>query len=639
MLLATTAFADSLRILGPSGLVAPDGFPIAVVREDAQGRAVPMRSPQISADGAELRPGAPEPPLSTFFAAPKDSAARARTVVIRASDGPLRTEARFQVGPPAAKVELVLEPAAPVKGRDADAKLSVRLLRPDGSPDPESSPPVLRANVGTITGLHAEGPGLFQARYVLPSTRYPEVAVIAAFAPWPAPSSIHGAVGRLLVPLSTSVTLPGRTEPNAHMSIEIAGQKYGPVDAGPDGRFDIPVVVPPGHRFGTGSAVDRVGNKRITKVDLMLPPTDQLACVMNPTRLPADGAARARILCASSDPYGAPARNAKIAMTVRRGQLTPARAIDEGLQEWIYTAPRTGTAGGTAGVDTVSASWSAAGPQSREEIAVELIQGPAHGLTVRPAESLVHRGSQLPVAIAVTDGAGRPRAGAHVHLRASVGEAEVKPQPQPGSYLALYRPPEQTGALDAQLEVRALGPLGTDPARLSAWTESGELFVSAVDLAGLPVADQPLVVGGKTLRTDADGVLALGAPPVGSLELSHAQWPGLRLMLFGLAGGRVWPRSGMPGAGPIKLKVALAPPTPVNIRMEIHGHQVRYWVEDTGGRVLPERQVEVALSSGTRGPEHVEGMARVFEVRTGEPATVSIADRLTGVTALAEVRP
>ncbi len=52
-------------------------------------------------------------------------------------------------------------------------------------------------------------PGTYRARYVLPSTNYPEVAILVALSAWPHPQSIHGAYGTMLVPLAAAVDLPG----------------------------------------------------------------------------------------------------------------------------------------------------------------------------------------------------------------------------------------------------------------------------------------------------------------------------------------------------------------------------------------------------------------------------------------------
>lgn len=620
-------------MLGPLAPVPPDGFPVAILKRGAAGATIPMANPQISAEGAELRPFTSQPPLMTFWAAPTPGA---REVRIRATDGGLKIEARFPVGPPAARVELALDPAAPVKGKDTSAELTIRLLRPDGTTDPEASPPVLRANVGSITDLRADGLGLYRARYLLPETRYPEVVILVAFSPWPHPQSVHGAFGRLLVPLATSIDLPGRTEPNATLSIEIAGAKYGPAQAGPDGRVTLKVVVPPGHRFGVGTAVDRVGNKKVTKIDLRLPPTDQLACVLNPPRVPADGVARARVLCATSDPFGKPVASAKVTLAASRGTLAGPRAVEAGLLEWIYTAPRIQV----GGMDGLSAEWKTPGALSREDLKVELLQGPVARVSAAARESQVHYGGQVAVDVSVTDALDRPRPKAVVELSASMGSFAAPEETSPGKLTAVWTPPANGDTATAELSLRAWGPPGAEPARLSAWIQQGHLHASATDLAGLPVPRQELLAGDRKITTGEDGSIDLGPVAPGRLVLQHARWPGLRQVVYALDGGRgVFPAGVPPGAvaklPPIKVDLYV----PVNVRLLVSGRQVTYWVEDPKGRILTDRRVEVNLSGGSRGPSTASGGRTSFTVTATEPVSVSVADVQTGITVLGEVRP
>src|SRR6478736_3941192 len=85
-----------------------------------------------------------------------------------------------------AQVALQLTPSAPVKGRDTEAVLEI------STKSDRPAPPVLRANVGSIEKIERLGPGKYRARYVLPPSRAPEVAIIVAFAPWPHPQSVDG---------------------------------------------------------------------------------------------------------------------------------------------------------------------------------------------------------------------------------------------------------------------------------------------------------------------------------------------------------------------------------------------------------------------------------------------------------------
>jgi hypothetical protein len=621
----------ALELLGPDGAVPPEGFSLALHRVGEGGRSSPLQQPKLEATGAELSSLTVEGPLRVVRVVPKPGA---REVVVKASDGELSAEARYPLGPPAARVELTLDPPAPVKNRgEATAELRVRLLKPDGSADPDSAPPVLRANVGSLTGLEAVGPGEFRARYGLPRTRFPEVAVIAALSAWPHPQSIHGTFGSLRVPLASYIELPGKAEANASMSVELAGV-VSSATAGPDGKFKIPLVVPPGFGFASATAVDRIGNRRTTQIPLNLPPTDQLACVINPARVPPGG--MARVLCAVSDPYGKEVATATVQLKAGSGQLGAPRRLPGGISEWIYTAPRALL----SAPDVLKATWAQGRAKGSEELKVEIQQGPATQVTVSAAESLVHRGGALALEASVTDGLGRPRAGAQLALAAT--EGKFAPVEGDGGVLRTrWEAPLNGSAAAAQLSVGAFGPVGSEPARLTGWLEGGELLAAVTDLAGLPVPRQPLRVNGAERTTGEDGIVGLGpAASAPRFSIVHREWQGLRLTLYALdGGGRLFPAGARPGTPPAQVSVTLAPPVPVNVRLRVEGARVTYWVESPSGELLKGRPVQVEVSGGSRG-EVTESEGRSsFAVAGVARATVSVADVATGVTALAEVKP
>lgn len=610
----------------------PDGFEVALAQRGADGKLSKVLFAQFSVEGGALKAKTDTGGIGTFDVVPEPGA---REVKLIATLKGQRAEATYAVGPPAARVELSLNPPTPVKGRDKDAELLVRLLKTDGTPDKDSSPPVLQANVGTLEAVTLVEPGVYRAKYALPDTGYPEVAVIVAFSPWPSPSSVYGSFGALRVPLATSFALPGVTEPNAKMTIDIAGQKFGPTQAGPDGKFQLDVVVPPGFRFAKGLAVDRAGNRRTTTIDMAVPPTDQLACVMNPRTLPADGSSRARILCAVSDPFGKPIKNAKVSLTVKRGSLVGPKAVGD-LLEWLYTAPKPPS----LEKDTLKASAKQAGPASMEDFSVELVQGPAANANVVTGEPLVHRGGQTAVTAEVRDAFGRPRAGALVQLRVTPGTTTKPEEFAPGWFRANWDVPEEAKEQSGTVELRAFGPTGTAPAAIRAWAEGNQLIVGVADVSGAPVPNQSLLVGEQKVQTGEDGTAAIALPPLGSfVDVAHAEWPGLKERIWRVREAVVFPKSSSLGTAASRVQVKLGPPLPVNVRVSVKGREVTYWVEDPKGTLLPKRPVEVKLSGGARSAEEERDGRRKFTVSADAPVSVSIADSQTGVTALAVVRP
>jgi hypothetical protein len=628
------AAAERLELLAPQGTVSPDGFEIAVRRLDDAGKALDAKGVTLEATGATVSAPRGDGSAKLFTLTPGEGAHK---VTLKAAAGSVTASQSFTVGPPAARVSLKLEPAAPVKNRDTSAELTIEMRNAEGQPDPESAPPVLRANVGTIEHLERTGPGIYKARYVLPSTRFPEVAVVVAFSAWPHPQSVHGAFGALRVPLASSVELPGKTEANADLTIVIANQKFGPVHTAADGRFKVPVIVPPGYGMGMGTAIDRLGNKRTNPIDLALPPTDQLACVANPTQLPADGQSRARVLCATSDPYGNIATGAKVTLNAQHGKLSSPKSLDNGVVEWTWVAPsELGN-----GQESLQAAWKQGGASAKEDLQIALLQGPAAKATLTTSDPYVHLGGSVEIDAAVRDALDRPRAGATLALVAGGGRLDDVHEAKPGDIKARWHAPDEAPTGPSSLAVRAWGPVGGEPARIACWVENGRLWAAVTDLAGLPVPAQPLKVGAQDVTTNAEGVVDLGPLKDVDVSLRHRDWPGLTADLHVREGGQlVFPRAARPGSAPANHPVTLGPSVPVVVRVEAKGKLVTWWVETPDGKLLDGRDVEVELSEGKQGPSTKRDGHTQFELSGLKgPVTVSVVDVATQVLAMVEVQP
>lgn len=638
VLLGSAAGADTLGLLTPPGEVAAEPLTVAIRRVDSAGLTVRLERPELLVEGATASRSAPQGKLETYRLTPR---AGAREILVRVRDGELRAEARIVVGPPAARVELALDPPSPVKNRDLAAQLTVKILRPDGTPDERAAPPVLRANVGELSKVAQIAPGVFQGKYVLPGTRYPEVAVLVALSAWPHPQSTHGALGCLRVPLASAIDLTGQAEADAEMTVVIAGTRYGPTRTGGDGRFRLPVVVPPGFGTGLGTTVDRAGNKRSTAVDLMLPPTNQLACIVNPSQLPADGVSKARVICATSDPFGRSMTQTRVTLAHRVGRVEGPQGLAGGILEFLYTAP---SGLETAG-EVLVASWKSAAQVSRQELRIDLRQGPAARAQLELGESPIHWGGALMAKLLVVDGQGRPRPGAVAHIQAPGGELS-QPVEEAGGRLAFrWLSPASGRDGSARVSARVFGPLGDVPAQLVLWARDGMLWAATLDLVGLPVPTQPLGVSRNGASEEAavtgeDGAVRLGPLKDGRVVVRHAQWRQLvaAVDVFD-RGALVFPAAARPLPDEVSAEVKMAPATPVNVRLRVDGRQVLYWVESSTGEVLPGRRVHVALSEGRLGEAHERDGKITRSVEVDRPASISVADLETGVTAVARVTP
>ena len=143
------------------------------------------------------------------------------------------------------------------------------------------------------------------------------------------------------------------------------------------------------------------------------------------------------------------------------------------------------------------------------------------------------------------------------------------------------------------------------------------------NLAGLPVPAQPLRIGGEQRVTGDDGTVSLGPLRPGKIEVVHGVWPGLRKVIYVLGpSGPVYPQDPPLVPAPVEQRIQIEPFVPVNVRLQVQGAQVTYWVEDLQGHVLPDRPVYVALSSGRQeAVETHDGRTR-FTVAGASPGRV-----------------
>ena len=145
------------------------------------------------------------------------------------------------------RVVLTLVEQSPVIGLTGETVLDITVVN---ASVPLPMPRVL-CSVGKIADLARQGPARFTARYILPSARYPQPAILVAEFPgpgWPLR-------GMAAVRLRAAATPSFRTDPGARVTLRVADRDFGPRVADAQGKVLIPIVVPP----GVGFAVARIG--------------------------------------------------------------------------------------------------------------------------------------------------------------------------------------------------------------------------------------------------------------------------------------------------------------------------------------------------------------------------------------------
>ena len=215
---------------------------------------------------------------------------------------------------PSAVVTLRLDDARPDGGRlEAD--------RPADAAMPEA-PLRLAASAGAFGPAERIGPGAYRATYTLPTTRFPQIVLVAA---WPG-GTPDPRVELLRLPLHGTTRLTVKAPAGRKVSVEVGGKSFGPVRAGRSGQAVVPIVVPPGVRE---ARVTVVGGARpvVRKVALDIPPSRRLLAVAVPAEVVADGRTPVRVeVLREGDPGEPEVAAARIRVVASEGEVSLARA-------------------------------------------------------------------------------------------------------------------------------------------------------------------------------------------------------------------------------------------------------------------------------------------------------------------------
>lgn len=148
-------------------------------------------------------------------------------------------------------------------GVDSQTSLAVTVVGPLAG---AAVPSRTLVTVGELQPLVAgTTPGTFTAEYRVPKDRIPQAAIVFVELSLPGGARLQ-ATTRLMLPAAT--TFPLRTSPSANVTLEVAGQLFGPVKADNEGNVSVPIVVPPDVAVGLARAVNRFGIENQTEVNL-----------------------------------------------------------------------------------------------------------------------------------------------------------------------------------------------------------------------------------------------------------------------------------------------------------------------------------------------------------------------------------
>ena len=226
-------------------------------------------------------------------------------------------------------VALSLADPSPVIGVTGESALRIEVHNPPESPMPI---PRVLASAGQVEDLGREGPATFTARYILPSGRFPQPAILVAeFASGRSPLR-----GVLPVRLRAAATPTLSTDPGAQVTLRVADREFGPQTAPADGVVNVPVVVPPGVEFATARSVNQHGKATEQVIDLRVPYSQRLL-IVPPEHLAAGSVGEVAVYAV--DPSGHPANASTLVMRAQGARVQPLGSRSVGEARFLVTAP------------------------------------------------------------------------------------------------------------------------------------------------------------------------------------------------------------------------------------------------------------------------------------------------------------
>lgn len=309
--LAADAGADGDAPMGPDG--GADGLAADLGREFP---IAPADAGSVASDAAGSA-AAPSGDAGSSMSAP---APQAKAVAEPAQ----RTRPALPL-----PVMLSLSSTSPVLGIDAETEL--RIVVSGDFPLPLPLPRIV-CSAGRVEDVVREGPASFSARFVLPATRFPQVAlIIADFS-----RDALNLRGTLVVRLRAATSPGFNTEPGAKVTVQVGDKEFGPVIAHRDGSIHVPVVVPPGIDFALARSVNRYGKSSQQLIDLKIPHSRRML-VLAPEKLAAGTAGEVVVMAA--EPNGKPLPASAMVLTSSGPRPQPLGGRNPGEARFLVQAP------------------------------------------------------------------------------------------------------------------------------------------------------------------------------------------------------------------------------------------------------------------------------------------------------------
>ncbi|MEC7987474.1 MAG: hypothetical protein VX278_20075, partial [Myxococcota bacterium] len=133
--------------------------------------------------------------------------------------------------------------------------------------EPEKADLIFKVTTGKVDQVKSLGKGKYSAVFrTNPKKRYPQFALISV-ADARNPEEIYATT---VISLAKKIKLPVKSIPNAEVTMELLGKKYGPTKSTSNGKATFSLTVPPGVSMATLTATAK-GKTRTDEIDLNIP--------------------------------------------------------------------------------------------------------------------------------------------------------------------------------------------------------------------------------------------------------------------------------------------------------------------------------------------------------------------------------
>ena len=325
---------------------------------------------------------------------------------------------------------IAIEGGAVVLGRTESVPVVIRVAEPPGS---EDRPLRLAVNVGSFSEPTKIGKGTYRAIFIPPSTRFPQLALVAVWRE----TGPDAQLDFLRFPLFGTTKVGVTTKHGAAVTARLGFDTFGPVTADAKGRANLQVAVPPEVLSADLTITDRIGASVNKTVPVSVPPYNRLTAALVPHAVVADGNGWARLdVLYALGGASVPADRIRVVPSVGTVNIQSAGG---GLYTYRYVPP----AGTPAGEVTFRISVDG-DPIAKATARLSIGLPPPARLLLRPPAVALEAGTgdSSPVSVLVMDATGLGLGDQRPEITANGARLEPVVYKGAGIYEASYRAPD-----------------------------------------------------------------------------------------------------------------------------------------------------------------------------------------------------